>query len=109
MYNYNAIVDYKKYDEDDIYRQQICQSFNIDNYNHDIIMETITNIYEKYKNNNDFMQIINHSSKLYNEEEDLYSLMYLFSWDKFEVLHKCLNDLNNCEKINENNLNLLTK
>jgi hypothetical protein len=107
MYKYETNISYKHSEDDDIYRKQLCIAFDINDYEHEIIMNTIKFIHDIYENNEDFQRIIEFSSKQFNESEGIYAFMYLFSWDYFEHTHKCLKNLheNNC--IDSDNINFI--
>lgn len=104
MYTYNAVIDYKKSDEDDLYREQICLVFGVDEYNHDVVINCIRLFYRKYLHNESFTELIEFAKTKFQEDEPIYAFMYLFSWDYFELLHLCLNDLNNTDNIAPENL-----
>ena len=93
MYNYHYVLNYKHYDNDDKYREDFCKLFNIDSYNHETIMNIIKSLYETYKDNPQFIELIQFSKDKFNEDDDDIAFMYLFSWDYLENLHKCLNEL----------------
>ena len=95
MYKYKTIVDYKKDDDDDLYRTQICEVFNMENYNHEQIIGNIKQIYKKFYKNEQFIDLIDFAKTKFEEEDVIYAFMFLFSWDYFELLHLCLNYLNN--------------
>lgn len=107
MYNYNAVIDYKKSDEDDLYREQICVVFGVEKYDHDVIIDCIRSIHLKYLRNESFKELIKFSKIKFQEEETIYAFMYLFSWDYFELLHLCLNDLNNNDIIAPENFSCI--
>lgn len=91
MYDYDAVVMYQHSEDDDVYRQCICDTFKIKDYDHALIMTTIKELYSKYKNCKDFQILLTYARKF--DEESFYAFMYLFSWDYFEQLHKCLYEL----------------
>lgn len=92
-YNYYTAVRYKHSDNDDVYRQCICQVCEVDDYQHDEIMKTINEVYQTWKDHIDFQIIMEFAKKSFREPEPQYALMYLFAWDHFEDLHSCLQDL----------------
>ena len=106
MYNYNIIVNYKNSSSDDQYRICFCDVFTMPQYDNDIVLKTINEVFSKYKDNDDFKKIIEFAQRKFNEDE-LHSFMFLFSWDSFEILHKCLIDLNNHQQITAENMQLL--
>jgi hypothetical protein len=103
MYNFKNIVCYKSNDDDDVYRNQLCKSFHLIEYQHEAIIETVKEIFNTYQENEHFERIIVFAVDKFNEPEKLYAFMYLFSWDYFENLHKCLHDLSSLNTIVEIN------
>jgi hypothetical protein len=107
MYNYRAVIDYKKSDEDDIYREQICLVFGVDQYDHEVIIDGIRSIHSEYSRNESFVDLIKFAKIKFQEDESIYAFMYLFSWDYFELVHICLNDLNNTQIIAPENISCI--
>tara|TARA_B100000963_G_scaffold301403_1_gene274046 strand:- start:9 stop:341 length:333 start_codon:yes stop_codon:yes gene_type:complete len=107
MYNFKIQVNYKDSDNDDIYRTQLCKCFDVEEYQHEIFMSTMKEIFETFRNNSHFNKLVKFAVSKFGEPEELYAFMYLFSWDYFELLHKCLIDLENTHAILDTNLNNL--
>ena len=107
MYQFNTVVDYKKSEDDDLYRNQICEVFQLDEYNHEIIIKCIYVIHQKYFSNDSFSQLLKFAKIKFQEDDSIYAFMYLFSWDYFELLHTCLNDLNNTQLIAPENISCI--
>jgi len=114
MYNYSYPVKYKNEPGDDIYRKQLLEVFYLKKYNDKEISECLKKTYEIIK---DFKQIQLIIDKLksfkyakifiVNEEErDLY-LIFLFSFEYFDLFHNCLKELNENKEISEKTFNIL--
>ena len=102
MYNFSINVDYKN-DDDESYRNFFTKVFNISTYNDEVIFKTLNWIISEYSENENFMELIQMSKTKYNESENIYALMYLFSWDHFDLFHLFLQSIKN----NTNNDNTL--
>jgi hypothetical protein len=103
MYNFSINVDYKNDDDDESYRDFFIKVFNISDYNSETIFKTLDWIISEYSKNENFMEVIRMSKSKYNESENIHALMYLFSWDHFDLFHLFLRSLKN----NTNNDNIL--
>lgn len=108
MYNFNTKVSYTNEDSDDVYREQLCEAFNTTEYDQDMYFKVMKEIIEQFGENRVFKQIIQFSKEKYQEDEDIYALMYLFSWDHFENLHTCLFDLFTTGSIQEESMTWLS-
>lgn len=105
MYNYDYIVEYKT-ESDDIYREQFLNVFSLKQYDNTVILNTLNEINLKYKNNLEFINLIEKSKKKYNEEVSIYAMMFLFSWDNFDLFHNCLRCFND-NILNSTHYNIL--
>lgn len=103
MYNYLIDVDYKNDDDDESYRNFFTKVFNISTYNDEVIFKTLNWIISEYSENEKFMELIQMSKTKYNESENIHAIMYLFSWDHFDLFHRFLQSIKN----NTNNENTL--
>ena len=97
MYNYSCIVNYLELEEDKqnvAYRNSFLKAFNIETYTDDIIFKTIDNIYEKVKDNDKMIEILNLYKKYvyrYPIEIDNKMLFtFMFSFEAFQYMHECL-------------------
>lgn len=104
MYNYYTAVRYKYSNDDDLYRHCICQVCQVNDYEHDKIMKTIEEIHDKWKDHTNFQTIMTFAKQSFHEQEPIYALMYLFTWDHFEDLHSCLQDLHFNRRISDEKL-----
>lgn len=107
MYNYSFYCTYldmssNEHQQDTVYRQEILKAFNLMVYDHEKMMTTITDLYNKYKENEQIIEILkilketNKYSFLFNNSSDLFTL--LFSFEYFYYFHSCLAELeqSNC-------------
>ena len=113
MYNYLIDLTYKKHDNDDIYRSELLNCFNLNKYDDDINSE-IEKLYNIVKEH--YTQILPHlknNKKLafFNISEDYLYFTFLFSWDYFYDNHEFLKSINlnneNYEKTKNNLINKL--
>jgi hypothetical protein len=105
MYNTDFVCTYKQHDEeedqDDMYRIQLLQAYNLDTWNDTIINNTTSSIFNKYRDNLDMKEILNKardSDKLSNiklciADDDLTIFTGLFQYELFNLIHLCICDL----------------
>ena len=115
-YNSELVLTYKSFDKkysDLCYQIQLLQAFNMLKYDDYILQKNIENIYELIKNNNEIKNILLLISKkmknyeLFNTinsstNSNINNFIYfqlLFSYNYFEIFHKCyskyINDFKN--------------
>ena len=111
MYNTDFVCTYKEHDEeedqDDMYRIQLLQVYNLDRWDDTIINNTKASIFNKYKDNLDMKEILNKardSDKLSNiklciADDDLTIFTGLFQYELFNLIHLCICDLEKSSKI----------
>lgn len=97
MYNTAFLCTYKLHDDDDhqdtLYRHEYLYAFGLTEYDSDKIMKTLDYIYNKLKDNADFIEIIESHSHFRNENNNKnYELVlqFLFSFHTFNLFHACL-------------------
>ena len=103
MYNYSIKTTYMDIEDDKQdtqYRKEYLSAFNIEQYEEKIIMEIISNLYEKYKNNEQIINLLNDekNNNIYGFNEEL-SFILFFSFEKFYYFHKALRQLNSNKNI----------
>ena len=120
MYNYNYNVSYKHLDgnaSDTAYRKAFLTVNNATDWSTDTIGSVQDDIYEKFKNNEKFKNILTKAKEIYQknipiEMDNPMVLVLLFEYNTFECFHKCLKDLFNNKDISNENftemLNLLS-
>lgn len=117
MYNTDFICTYKLHDDenqDDMYRIDYLNAFGLKEFEGEKIMEIVELLYNKYKNNNDLKEILEKHHYFYIEPKNNtpnYEIIFqsLFSFDTFDIFHKCLIKLNNNEAIDNETKNQLYK
>ena len=115
MYNYTLQVKYKNNnDEDQNYRKLLLDAFHLEQYDNDTIMNKMKLIYDIIKNNDKIKSIIQLLKKykyssifIINDNEPELYLIFLFSFEYFDLFHKCLQELhfnNTITELSYNNL-----
>jgi hypothetical protein len=95
MYNTTFLCTYKLHDDEDdqdtLYRHDYLYAFGLKEYDSDIIVATLDNIYQKLRDNNDFIEIVE-SHYHFNGENKNHEviLQFLFSFHTFDLFHACL-------------------
>ena len=103
MYNTTFLCTYKLHDDeedqDTLYRHEYLYAFGLKEYDSDAIVVTLDNIYQKLKDNKDFIEIIE-SHYYFNRENKNHEfiLQFLFSFHTFDLFHHCLTYLLSDEK-----------
>lgn len=97
MYNTAFLCTYKLHDDDDhqdtLYRHEYLYAFGLTEYDSDKIMETLEYIYNKLKDNADFIEIVESHPHFRNENNNKnyeIVLQFLFSFHTFNLFHACL-------------------
>lgn len=104
MYNTDFVCTYKQHDDedqDDIYRIQLLQVYNLHTWDDTVINNTITSIFNKYVDNLDMKDIVNKGRdsdkfsniKTYIGDDDLTIFKGFFQFDLFHQIHLCICDL----------------
>lgn len=122
-YNSTFVCTYQLHDDDDkndIYRTQLLQAFNMDEYNDDIINKNIEKLYYFFKENNkeylnQIINVIKNNCNLNNifiifncdENDEKCYFNILFMFDLFYLSHKYFCDLINNGIVKKNTLNNL--
>ena len=110
MYNTDFVCTYKQHEEeeqDDMYRIQLLQVYNLDTWNDTAINNTTASIFNKYIDNLDMKEILNKASdsdklsniKLYIADDDLTIFTGLFQYELFNLIHLCICDLEKSSEI----------
>jgi hypothetical protein len=97
------------HDEDDeetqdiIYRFDYLSAFGLKEYDSDVIMKTLEDTYKKLKCNKDFIEILEAHPRFVAEKKNYEFVMQLmFSFDTFDLFHKCLVYLLYKDRLDEN-------
>ena len=118
MYQTNIICNYKQHDNDDqedMYRIQFLQIFDLDIWDDNIINEISNDMYNKVKTNTDIISIINSAKKSdklttikqFIGDDDITIFKGLFQYELLDLFHLCICDLvnlNEIKTINKDNL-----
>ena len=89
-----------------IYRQDLLNLFDLEEFDEKIIQEEIDHLYEKIKNNPDFEYLLEKVSSDYSlSPRDAFLL--LFSFDYMYATHLCLSDCLETGKMKRENKNIL--
>jgi hypothetical protein len=95
MYNTTFLCTYKLHDDEDdqdtLYRHEYLYAFGLKEYDSVVIVATLDNIYQKLRDNNDFIEIVE-SHYHFNDENKNHEviLQFLFSFHTFDLFHICL-------------------
>ena len=95
MYNTTFLCTYKLHDDEDdqdtLYRHEYLYAFGLKEYESDAIVATLDTLYQKLKDSNDFIEIVE-SHYYFNRENKNYEviLQFLFSFHTFDLFHTCL-------------------
>ena len=97
MYNTHFLCTYKMHDVDDeetqdiIYRYDYLSAFGLTEYDSDVIMKTLEEVYEKLKCDKDFVEILEAHPRFVHDKKNYEFVMQLmFSFDTFDLFHSCL-------------------
>ena len=109
MYNTHFMCTYKMHDADDeetqdlIYRYDYLSAFGLKEYDSDVIMKTLEDVYEKVKSNKDFVEILEAHPRFVHDKKNYEFVMQLmFSFDTLDLFHKCLVYLLYKDRLDEN-------
>ena len=115
MYNYSIELTYLNNDDSDIdtstlYRKEMLDVFKLEQYNDSVVIETIHNLFLKYKDNPQIKDLLKLNIQTIPFEVcDETKFVMLFSYEHFFYMHKCLQYLDNNKDIEQNILDKLKK
>ena len=92
-----------------IYKSDLLQAFNLDEYDDAKIEEEMKHIFDKLKNNQKIVPCIKKMAERFLTNDIEFGLVLLFSYDNFCVTHLCIRDIIEKGDISEDNINLLVK
>jgi len=101
MYNYSIKTTYldveDTQEQDTKYRKELLDVFNLEEYDHNTIMDTVSDLYNTYKEHLQIKKIIEQVIKYENsfpvEVGPVTAFMLLFSFQNFYYFHTVLCDL----------------
>ncbi len=107
MYNYSintTYLDIEDEKQDTQYRKELLDVFNIEEYRHESIMNSMKNMFEKYGTHKQVVNILKISiaseQRFPFEVDQETAFMMLFSFQNFYFFHNALCDLERNENIN---------
>ncbi len=90
--------------QDIIYRYDYLSAFNLKEYDSDIIMKTLEEVYEALKCDKDFVEILEaHPRFVHNKKNYEFVMQLMFSFDTFDLFHSCLVYLLYKHRLHESN------
>ena len=100
----------KNFIRDAIYRQELLNILELEEYNETEIDKAFYELYEKLKQSNDIIECIDKISCKYNVtnlHKDLIGLMLLYAFDYMFLTHICVSEFIETGKINKSNILML--
>ena len=97
-YHADFICTYKLMDNDDdrndLYQIQFLQAFGLRHFNQDEMSENVLQLYNELKDCNEIQEILEEGVKANPQMNMTHAIMFmcLFSYDFFDLFHKCLID-----------------
>jgi len=107
MYNYSINLTYFNLPDekqDTQFRKELLDVFGVPEYHHKTIMATIDTIYNTYKNNKQFVNILNevkNNCRFPFELDQATAFTMMFSFENFYFFHNALGELERNSKIND--------
>jgi len=95
MINLELILDYKKSDDDDIYREQFLKFFMIDEYNEEKIKNVQLFVFTHLKDNDKFKLIIEKIKEKYSQFSEEHAYMILYSFENFDIFSNIIKNVYN--------------
>tara|TARA_B100000900_G_C20495628_1_gene681451 strand:+ start:477 stop:827 length:351 start_codon:yes stop_codon:yes gene_type:complete len=99
--NYDLNINYKITEKNTEYRKQLLDFFNLDDYDTNVIINKIDEIYDNIK---DFRELNQYLKKItrfsyFKDDDHKGNMLLLFSYDYFEEFSFCLKDIVKYNKI----------
>jgi len=97
MYNYSINTTYLTFDDDKQdtqYRKEYLSVFNLETYDENVIMNTVDDLYKKYKDSPQIQKLFIDGKKncVYSLNDEM-TFILMFSFESFHYFHNCLKDL----------------
>ena len=103
-----TLSDNEKYFvNDSLYRNDILNIFNLEEFNELVINNCINKIYEKVKNYDDLKPILKKLAGFFFSEDCELGILLMFSYDYLEYAHPCMCEFLETGKISYDKLNKL--
>jgi hypothetical protein len=95
MYNTTFLCTYKLHDDEDdqdtLYRHEYLYAFGLKEYDSEIIVATLYTLYNKLKDNKEFIEIVESHCQFSSENNNHETILqFLFSFHTFDLFHACL-------------------
>tara|TARA_B100001093_G_scaffold468446_1_gene488447 strand:+ start:101 stop:469 length:369 start_codon:yes stop_codon:yes gene_type:complete len=112
MYNTSFVCTYQLFNDDnpddasELYKIQLLQAFNIDNWNDDIVSQTIDSLYTEMKELDIIQQVIEkikvtETYTIFIGNDNETAFRFLFGYDIFYLMHKCICEFRNSYSISK--------
>lgn len=85
--NLDCNIDYKKYDNDDVYREQLLKVFNLEEFDISILQKKQDQLFTDLKKNNLFQNLLDELGKKYNYLDEELNYLVLYSYDFFDLFY----------------------
>lgn len=99
----------KEFVREALYRNDILNIFDIEDFDVDIINDKVDQLFEKLKNNTEFLNLLNNFANIYLSEDPIIGLYILFTYDILYIAHPCICEFLDKGKVSEENINKLNK
>ena len=99
--------DEKEFIRDALYRQELLNIFEIEEYNEKKIDLSIHKLYKKIQGCNELKDCMTKLASYFMSEEDELGLMILFSYDYMYLTHICISEYLETNQVSENNMKRL--
>jgi hypothetical protein len=98
----DKITDHEKdFIRDTIYRQELLDILEMEEYNEKEMDRVIHDLYEKVKDNKELKECMIKLAGNFMSVDEEFGLMILFAYDYMYLAHKCISELLETGKINE--------
>jgi hypothetical protein len=97
----------KDFVRDVIYRQELLDILGIDDYNEKNLDKEISNLYELIKNQEFLKECMTKIASNFMNTEEKIGLMLLFSYDYLYLIHTCISEFLDTNKISDKSINNL--
>jgi hypothetical protein len=90
-----------------VYRQDFLYIFGLEEFNDDEVNKELIDIYKKINTNKHFQSIINRILEKYEVNDEITSLMLLYSFDYMYLFHQCICDVLDNQQISNKTIDTL--
>ena len=100
----NIYENEKYFVREAIYRQDLLNILNMDEYNEEQMNHAVHELYEKVKDSNDIMDCANKLAGHFLSQDPELGLMILFAFDYLHFTHVCISEYLETGQITEKNI-----